>query len=315
VTHVQTRDMRHGHPFQFAWRAADDHQWIEANIEANALDSAHKPRAYLVPVAGMLKGYKPLESATGLFRDFSQLERTEDAFRGFANKYGMLGAGSSLVIPTSSPQFAVASTGITRQGKKKGEPLVLGESFDFWAEQVSAMNRAVQLWAALSSATPQDKLRNFIEWRDEGSVIYRHSGEAWELIATKFHHPELLPRLQYPDLLQPAWYQLQNLVNQQLEKLASCPQLLWERTKLLLFIRPQSLIAAMWLQFALAIDGERQYRRCEGCGRWFEIGGGRMRTDSQTCGQTCRQRKHRERQKKAAHKTRRGNIHGSRKTR
>ncbi len=285
--------MKPGQPFEFAWPVAMDHQWINAR----PFDSARTPKDeedYLVPLSGMgVALSKPLESATGLFRDFAQLETTQATVRAFANAYGMLGAGTTVVL-LNAPQFAVPSIATyTSASQKEGLKMVpMAESLGLWMEQIFTMHRAVQLWDALNSAAPQRELCKFIVWRDETSVMYRFDG-SMEWIAATIHHPELLPRLRYPDLVQPAWHQLQRFVNRQLEKFASCPQLLWENGKLPLFIEPQSLIGGLWLQFALAIDGNRQYRTCPGCGRWFEVGGGRKRADAGTCSPTCRQRKNR----------------------
>jgi hypothetical protein len=36
----------------------------------------------------------------------------------------------------------------------------------------------------------------------------------------------------------------------------------------------RTLLGCMWLQFARAIGGDKSYRVCQNCKRWFEIGGG-----------------------------------------
>ena len=38
----------------------------------------------------------------------------------------------------------------------------------------------------------------------------------------------------------------------------------------------RTLLGCMWLQFARAIGGEKSYRICQNCKRWFEIGGGTL---------------------------------------
>ena len=43
-----------------------------------------------------------------------------------------------------------------------------------------------------------------------------------------------------------------------------------QRLPLAVRIVPDNLLGALWLQFALAMSGER-HRRCEQCGRWFAV--------------------------------------------
>lgn len=52
-----------------------------------------------------------------------------------------------------------------------------------------------------------------------------------------------------------------------------------------------SLIAAMWLQLLLAIDGKRKYRSCPVCGRWWDATA--ARSDKLTCSDRCRKSKQR----------------------
>jgi hypothetical protein len=54
----------------------------------------------------------------------------------------------------------------------------------------------------------------------------------------------------------------------------------------------RSLIAAMWLQFALAVDGQREYRPCPVCGDWWDAT--EARSDRKTCSDRCRKRMHRQ---------------------
>ena len=181
--------------------------------------------------------------------------------------------------------------------RRRGTDVIIdAESYDQWGKELVSMQRAMQLWDAVNvyQNGEQTELRKLIEWRDKSSVQY-HSGGSYAWIATLNHHPELLERLKYPELVQPALRYLQRMVDDKLKQFSSCPQLLWDRGKLRLFIRPQSLIAGMWLQLALAIEGDRQYRSCEGCGRWFEVGGGQKRSDAETCGPSCRKRRERAR--------------------
>ncbi len=263
--------------FEFAWPVEQEHRWIEAapfDLQTGVVGSKGK---YLIGT-GAASIYKPLESASGLFKNFVRVEAKPTALQAFTDKYGMLGIGETVVL-------------------RKGAPVIFdAESYDSWTEEMASLRRAVQLWDAINSyqSGQQRDLRKLIEWSDRTSVKYHWQGHL-EWIATLKIHPELLERVKYPDLVQPALHFLKRTVDGKLKQFPSGPQLLWDRGELHVFIRPQSLIAGMWLQFALAIEGDRQYRTCKGCGRWFEVGGGQKRSDAETCGPSCRKRRERTR--------------------
>jgi hypothetical protein len=54
--------------------------------------------------------------------------------------------------------------------------------------------------------------------------------------------------------------------------------------------KPEDLGGAIWVQLFQAIQKSISARRCEGCGRWEEVGPGKLRRHSRTCGQACRTR-------------------------
>ena len=53
-----------------------------------------------------------------------------------------------------------------------------------------------------------------------------------------------------------------------------------ERARTELKLVPGSLLGGLWLQFARAIEGNRVYRECRECGRWFEFMDGGVRSGS-----------------------------------
>jgi hypothetical protein len=69
-----------------------------------------------------------------------------------------------------------------------------------------------------------------------------------------------------------------------------------------LCVSPRGLWGAMMIQFAQAVTGEREHRRCPECGKWFVLGLGEKkaradRIDRVTCSGACRTRLHRRRKK------------------
>jgi hypothetical protein len=62
---------------------------------------------------------------------------------------------------------------------------------------------------------------------------------------------------------------------------------------------PRNLFAALCLQFALALAGNKHFQQCVSCGKWYELLPGVNRADKQTCSQTCRTRLYRQRKLRA----------------
>ena len=73
-----------------------------------------------------------------------------------------------------------------------------------------------------------------------------------------------------------------------------------------LYVEPECFHDALWLQFALAVMGNKEYRRCEWCGRPMEVSpersgkGRRGRSDRHFCMDTCRQKAYLRRRETAA---------------
>lgn len=55
-----------------------------------------------------------------------------------------------------------------------------------------------------------------------------------------------------------------------------------------IILRPQNLLAALWIQFARAVTEELQMRQCEFCGEYFQVGPGASREDAKYCKDVCR---------------------------
>jgi hypothetical protein len=111
---------------------------------------------------------------------------------------------------------------------------------------------------------------------------------------------DLLGRFVRGDLVKPALHYVQSTVNRQLEGRAS-PRLLWNanRERLGLYLVPESLIGALWLQFARAVERDSQFRQCAECSIWFELAPGTARTDKVYCTTPCRAKAYRKRQAEA----------------
>jgi hypothetical protein len=244
----------------------------------------------------------PAFQETGLFRRFAVTEPTKDAIVEFANAYGFL--GGEVTIPVQIPVENEANT--YNLGK--------GETLEGWGAEILAMRHMIEVWEA-ARAEDAETLAEFIRWKGKAAkgeepwphteVFYRGPRSRFEKHAVTFRiasertNPETLARFRPGDVVQPTWYALQRFVNKKLTQHGAVPKLLWHidrrKSELEMHFVPQSLIGALWLQFAHGITGNKEYRQCEQCGRWFEVAA-EVRQDGKFCQGACRSRAYRARQ-------------------
>jgi hypothetical protein len=107
-------------------------------------------------------------------------------------------------------------------------------------------------------------------------------------------HGDGLSRFDPADVLLPARCALQLEINKRIAETLTVPRLSWtpDYHQRIIF-QSSNLLAAVWMQFAQAVTGEFQLKRCEGCGTYFQVGPGGRRADATTCGDKCRQQKKR----------------------
>jgi hypothetical protein len=215
---------------------------------------------------------------SALFRTFAlDVEPTEQAVLGFANRHGSLGGSATSRV-------------VLRRGEHKVQGA--GESLDAWKAEIRLMRRLVELWDAAREKSLK-ALAAVIEWR-LGGVRYVPASE-W--IAHPEMSPDVLAAFRPGDLIAPALHYIQVQINKKLKAHGVCAQL--QSTSeggLATLLVPESLIAALWLQFARSVEG-REQRRCENCGEWFEIRGSTgtrgARSDKRFCTPSCKAAAHR----------------------
>ena len=199
------------------------------------------------------------------------------------------------------------------QGRAGKHPMGFGEHVDDWVHEILVMRLAVDLWDSARQGDT-DHLERMISWAPDGTAVSINThpelqgGELPEkpayvhraVIADERLDPEILARFVPGDPIGPALHCMQSLINEHLHHRAS-PRLLWEqsRDRLGLYIVPEGLIGALWLQFARAVERDAKFRQCAECTTWFEVSPGRGRTDKQFCSTACRTKAYRKRQAKA----------------
>jgi hypothetical protein len=292
-------------PLNFFWEIPKaGHRWIETHAMGQSPDLRW---TYLTPahstgsqrVLGLR--YHPLAAYSGLFRNFAAIEHDEDAIKAFADRFGMLGGSLRKRIVLHD------------QGRDGKHPTGFGEHVDDWVDEIMVMRLAVDLWESARQGDA-DHLGRMISWAPDGTSVSINTHPDLQLgqlpqrpahmhravIADERLDPEILARFVPGDPIAPALHCMQSLINEHLHHRAS-PRLLWEpnRDRLGLYIVPEGLIGALWLQFARAVERDAQLRQCTECTTWFEVAPGRGRADKQFCSTACRTRAYRKRQAEA----------------
>jgi hypothetical protein len=269
---------------EFCWGVHENgYQWRELyEFATNGRPKlSTKPALYLTygDPKGQLRPYEPLRQQPALFRIFAEVALDPDAILQFANAHGVLGAPLSVWVTD----------------KKKG--LYAGESPNAWLGEIAAMREAVTLWDAAEQAD-QAVLRRFVHWASSPTRVDYHSDTNLVEIASDDRSPEMLRRFVPGELRSPARHYVQRVANAHLRGRVSA-QLLWDETRerMRLYSVPFSLIGALWLQFAQAIEGNegnKTFRHCQECGSKFEVAQ-RPGQERAYCSSACQTRASRER--------------------
>jgi hypothetical protein len=256
-------------PFQFAWEVPEGVYQCE---QGYALD-AEKPELSLVertPIGVARKGrlHRILREESGLFLEFAKVDLTPEGVIAFANRYGALGGKLRRPVTIGSP-------------RAKQQSVYSGEALGAWFREISAVRRLLPVW-------DQDRKPEIIFKTDPESITASWPAGV-EVVVFRATEPDIYERLRDKPT-EIARHYLRTQINLKLLEHPSTGRLLEERSRgeLALFIVPSSLIAAIWLQFACAIDGNRKYRPCKNCKKWFELGGRGRRADAEACSDSCR---------------------------
>jgi hypothetical protein len=263
------------------------HEWINARSLSPGLPAT---RFICEKSPVDVREYDPLQ-LRALFRTFAlQTEITEHGILEFANRYGLLGLAEMPLPPKKAPS-----------------PLRTGETFGSWANEIAAIRRLIHIWEAAKNGA-ETELSKTIAWREDG-VYFINRGSTlpssppeMECFAGRYLREELLTVLRPGDFLGPARWFVQVSINRQLDKYHVRPSLLWDSAykRLDLNLVPRDLAGCLWLQFARAVEGDKDYRQCAHCRGWFEVGGSRAaRADKKFCSPTCKASAHRAKHEEA----------------
>jgi hypothetical protein len=207
---------------------------------------------------------------------------SKDAILGFANRFGPLDQLGPLRHVDDDPGAPV---------REWGEPLSvweheLGAFLELRRTWDHAEVLQQDMWGPGRQREAREYLRQRIQWRDDGSLLY-DSGQAGSDVPTTAPIPEavreVIRRFEAGDIAEPARLCVRQEVSRRLRKRVH-PFLL-PNNELRFF--PDSLISAIYLLLALELSGRSgNQRECQACGRVFFAG----RSDQRFCEKACRDR-------------------------
>jgi hypothetical protein len=303
---------RHQPAFRWAW------------AEINEFDRVlHKDGVrVLVPLPGAeFESFDPQTDRLALYEMLARTELTEDGFLDFAHRFGRLGKGAE----EHGTLLADPSAGDTASPPHEGSPPM--EPFKVWIRNAAWLREALRI-RGMIEANDEKGLAEVFFWYENRFYfsVFRAKGlcDALQILpsldeAENKSGPELRKTItdfyvkdgfvlqagagnpiRPGEMKRPAQVWLDDLVSGRLADLAS-PVMLrnWKRNTAHLAVQPHSLLGAIWLQFANAIQHHKFPRTCPECGRAFEVAPGTNRSDRLTCSDSCRSKALRVRRERA----------------
>jgi len=178
---------------------------------------------------------------------------------------------------------------------------VVYEPLEKWRREIRVMKSHLARWDFIRSGSEM-ALGRVIDWREDG-VHFTLGGQS-DLIAAR--DTQLYDRWlrQGKPLREPALHYTYNFINSRIYGGVS-PRALPAYSHGV-YLTPDNLLTAMWVMFMWEVIGETRPHYCSSCGGWFDP----RRSTRQTCGDRCRKRLSRARQKLLASAENEGNQEG-----
>jgi len=219
-----------------------------------------------------------------LFRIFADTPPDGEGVRSFANRFGLLGGQVTQLSPVKEAPVKVPNAPHPSDFKF---PV---EFVSDWAREIRAMRLAVEIWDAMQGGD---------------------SERAWKLVNEHANHYMFSEEPRTSDFYAsfslahaPPEHSplglLDKICNTQLRGVSPRLARAKERTGLAMVLQPDSLLSAMWLQFAEAAVGGKEFANCETCGTWFQFRRVSDRATRKYCSNACRVRAYRNRKEKNA---------------
>jgi hypothetical protein len=229
---------------------------------------------------GGSRRYHPLRDHTGLFRTFADTDPKPAGLLSFANRFGRLSRTIISGLSITKPPLRPLTFG----------DVIDGEAVDDWRREIARFKALVSLWDRVAAKDIRG-LSDYVSWNDATATVTTRPFGDWRRVA--------VGGFRRGDLIWPALAYLRTHVSQQLAS-ATAPSIEFtpDGSKLRLIYQPQTLLGAMWLQFAHAMTGPKEFRRCRACARLYEVSRDKTtgrRADSIFCSHACKSRDQRTR--------------------
>jgi hypothetical protein len=252
--------------------------------------------------------YAPLSEERSLFRIFAGTDPTPEGCLEFANRYGVLGTrtycgrGNLSCEPIAAWRLRVNwLRHLVRLWDlaRVGDQGQLAQYLEWHAMKLVGQECEAVVLTNLPAERPRYRCghprfpsdpaatRYGLYDRADGEIVLSDVASQW-----RGHEETLPPVLSRGDLVRPALWCCHAFVSIELEMAGTKTRLAWDlgTHKPRMQIVPADLWAAILLQFALAIDGEKSHQQCLVCRRWFELSPSVNRADRLTCSASCRVR-------------------------
>src|SRR5579862_6434556 len=242
---------------KFEWRVDQSGYKWDPDAQPNCGDAI-----LLEPVSWTFRAYAPLDKFTGLFRTFAYTAPTKEGIVKFANEFGSLGYQTDSEdaedpVDDYPEDYSEYDTTEQREWLMQQVPKDsrMVDTLAQWKEAIERMRIVVDLWDRTQKARVPD-------------------ASAMELIRVMINN---------------------ELANEDVHaSFEECSKK--GRSKLTgfaLHFVPKGLLGALWVQFALAVGGNKEYRACSVCGTWMELTPDLYRTTRYYCSDACRSRAYR----------------------
>ena len=265
-----------------AWDVpSEGFRWVDAYSFGRDVNSVLE-RFLISNSSEAWRRYWPLEDAPGLFRSFADLDPSEKGILDFASRYGALGVSQGIEIPT----------------QKSGEPGGDEEAFDFdfgngerfsqWVDEVMGLRQVLRVWDALQ-VLAVDELQSWFRVEDFHGALRAVYDAGQPLRRAVFTHertpPSTVNEFQWylshaeirritEDPSTVALSFIRTVVEGRLREQVAARMVYQERGEggpLGVGLVPKSLLGAIWLQAASAIEAGKAFGRCRECRGWFEV--------------------------------------------
>jgi hypothetical protein len=298
----------------FSWPLPSRYEWINARevnddgVPGRRVETVLVPRdAQTAEDFGSLSNYEPLVRDTGLFLQLAAIKPEPEAILEFATKFGPLALnriwipeGVDVPLAKTPPKLRPSATRVDNQiGHLAAEVAwehfmkhgaVVGDSLDRWKQLIDRVGDLAYAWNALRSNDADQLAKAFPIRKRHGKDQLQLRGRDDTLVMADV----LIGTPSKSKLRVNAERLLLDAINEHLQGKFNFGLTVGDGTRRSWFsIHPKSLEAAVWLQFAQAVLGNKEFRECEACGTPFEVSLDAFRTNRTLCSSACKARAHR----------------------